>query len=217
MIPIVKEPFEEISSDNLLLVFLRNPLLGKVKTRIAAETSEALALEIYHHLYAHTLRVVKQCKVHVRWCFSDFVPEDMRLEDTLLQQGNTLGERMLFAFSSALKDFKRVVVIGSDCPYLVAEDIDVAFNSLNTNDVVFGPAEDGGYYLMGMTSLQAQLFKEIDWGTSEVLRQSLTVCQKLSLNYRLLKTYPDIDHYSDWLRYITTQVKSVNPSQQAHR
>ncbi|MFN8280502.1 MAG: TIGR04282 family arsenosugar biosynthesis glycosyltransferase [Saprospiraceae bacterium] len=216
MIPVVEEPFAEFSSDNLLLVFLRNPVPGKVKTRIAAETNEAQALEIYEHLYAHTIRVVKQCKVNVRWCFSDFVPENMMHEDTQIQQGNSLGERMLQAFSSALKEYKRAVVIGSDCPYLIAEDIDVAFHSLNKHDVVFGPAEDGGYYLMGMSSIQEELFKEIDWGTDKVLRQSLEACQILNLNTSLLKTYPDIDHYSDWIRYITTQHKTVNPSQRAY-
>src|SRR5690606_37115102 len=89
------------------------------------------------------------------------------------QKGNDLGERMLNAFSQNLRNYDKVIIIGSDIYELKTEHIEQAFHKLNNHDVVIGPAKDGGYYLLGLKSLKPEIFKNKNWGTSSVLKNTI--------------------------------------------
>lgn len=111
-----------------------------------------------------------------------------------MQTGNDLGERMYNAFSDTFSiKYKKAVIIGSDCIDLTASIIKLAYQHLEDNDVVVGPATDGGYYLLGMKTLHQSLFENILWSTAGVLTQTLAMCKRQHLTYYLLPTLTDTD------------------------
>lgn len=195
----------EIKAKQQLLVFIRNPVLGKVKTRIAAKTGEQKALEIYELLLRNTLHTCSQLtKIKVIVYYSDFIDTKDNWNNDIfekrLQEGNNLGERMAKAFQDNLIEAEKVVLIGSDCPYLTSNIIEHTFELLAENDVVFGPASDGGYYLMGMKSFNSSLFENISWSTSDVLKQSLAQIPELKTAFTL--ELNDIDTFEDYQQWV---------------
>ena len=188
--------------NNALIIFIKNPVLGKVKTRLAATVGDVTALEVYKELLDHTKKITLLIEADKFLFYADFLQrEDEWSTDRFikhLQKGNDLGERMYNAFKyTFLNKYQKVIIIGSDCVDLSTSDIEDAYLLLDDNDVVIGPAKDGGYYLLGMKELHQSLFKNISWGTSEVLKQTLSVCKKQHLNYSLLPTLTDIDVEND--------------------
>lgn len=187
---------------DLLIVFIKNPLLGKVKTRLANTVGDEKALTVYTILLRHTLEITKQLFCDKIVCYSDFVPP---LDDwssagfsQALQWNGDLGERMKNAFVEGFKKrYDRIVIIGSDCYELQTATIVEAFQSLQESEVVIGPAHDGGYYLLGMTKLFDELFKEKQWSTSSVLPDTLKNLNTLDVSYKLLRTLSDIDNEAD--------------------
>ncbi|WP_435254054.1 TIGR04282 family arsenosugar biosynthesis glycosyltransferase [Tenacibaculum sp. A30] len=187
-------------SKNLLLIFTRNPDLGKVKTRLAKTIGDQAALDIYKFLLEHTKQVTQNLSCDKAVYYSVKVREndiwDASVYQKHLQDGNDLGIRMHNAFQQAFSTgYEKVVIIGSDLPDLTSEHINVAFEKLNSNDVVMGPAEDGGYYLMGMKKLHANIFQHKDWGTSTVRKDTLNDLQNESVF--LLETLNDVDVFDD--------------------
>jgi hypothetical protein len=192
--------------NNLLLVFIKNPVLGRVKTRLARTIGEERALLIYERLLEHTLSVtqVMDCAKHI--CYADYIPaEDEWLKSgfrQVLQHGRDLGERMLKAFQDGFEQsYRHVVIIGSDCPTLTTELIKEAFDALHSHPVVIGPAKDGGYYLLGMRALYEPLFRKKSWSTAKVLAETLQSLKQLGVTYYLLPTLSDVDEEADliWL------------------
>lgn len=189
---------------NALLVFIRNPQLGKVKTRLARTLGEAEALRIYHVLLAKTRTAALGVQAE-RWLFySDFIekndgwPEADFSKKT--QTGGDLGERMEQAFRTAFEaGAERAVIIGSDCPQLTGEMLQTAFDRLNEADFVLGPTPDGGYYLLGMKQLEPSVFHDIAWGTAIVRARTLEKIQARGLSCALLPVLPDVDTEEDWL------------------
>ncbi|MDE0536242.1 TIGR04282 family arsenosugar biosynthesis glycosyltransferase [Tenacibaculum sp. L6] len=187
-------------SKNLLLIFTRNPELGKVKTRLAKTIGDEAALDIYKFLLEHTKQVTQNLSCNKAVYYSVKVREndiwDTSVYQKHLQDGNDLGIRMHNAFQQAFSTgYKKVVIIGSDLPELTSEHINVAYEKLNSNDVVMGPAEDGGYYLLGMKKLHANIFQHKDWGTSTVRKDTLNDLQNESVF--LLETLNDVDVFDD--------------------
>lgn len=187
-------------SKNLLLIFTRNPKLGKVKTRLAKTIGDEAALDVYKHLLNHTKQVTKNLSCDKAVYYSVKVRENDIWDATTyqkhLQNGNDLGIRMLNAFQQAFSTgYEKVVIIGSDLPDLTSEHINEAFEKLNSNDVVMGPAEDGGYYLLGMKKLHANIFQNKNWGTSTVRKDTLNDLQNESVF--LLETLNDVDVFDD--------------------
>ncbi len=184
----------------LLLIFTRNPELGKCKTRLASRVGDAAALDIYKFLLRHTVRLTQTLEV-AKWVYySDIVcEEDMwsRTHYTKKSQcGVGLGQRMYHAFEQGFAaGYQKVIIIGSDMYHLSQEDLKNAFAALNKNDYVIGPAQDGGYYLLGMKSLNKALFENKAWGTSTVLRDTLK--DLTGEKQHLLPVRNDIDHYED--------------------
>lgn len=185
---------------NCLLIFTRNPELGKVKSRLAQGIGEENALEIYKKLLEHTRDVTAQVDCIRRVGYSVQVrSNDVWTEgrfEKFKQEGSDLGERMENAFKQAFKlGHDKVIIIGSDLYDLRPQHIKKAFEALDQNDAVIGPAHDGGYYLLGMKTLIPSVFKNKNWGTETVLADTLT---SLS-NRRTHKLEPlnDIDYASD--------------------
>ena len=187
-----------------VIVFLRAPELGRVKSRLAATVGPTQALAIYRELLELTLATLRaHPEVELR------VTPDAAATggEPLLQPGwrrtpqgdGNLGERLDRAVQEAFAtEPTPVVVIGCDSPELTKDDLIEAGRLLATRDVVFGPAIDGGYWLIGLTRPVPELFREISWGTSRVLDQSLDIAQRLGLNWGLLRGLADIDTEADW-------------------
>jgi len=197
-----------MSGQTQLIIFVKAPRPGTVKTRIAAELGVAEACAAYRQLVNQLVFRLRQQNC-VQLCYS---PDDALTEITPWLQSRwtskpqgdgDLGERILNAFeSSAASGFSRTLVIGSDCPYLTPEDIREAAAALDQNDVVLGPAPDGGYWLIGLKTPQPELFKGITWSTGEVLKQTMDRTNELGLRVRLLRKLSDIDTQEDWNAYL---------------
>lgn len=185
---------------NLLLILTRNPELGKCKTRLAAQVGEEAALEIYRFLLAHTREVTKGLKVDKRVLYSREIWEDdiwdSEIYQKRLQQGADLGERMEHAFQNGFQDgYHNIVIIGSDLYDLAEGDLEKAFAHLETHDFVLGPAQDGGYYLLGMKSMKGELFHNKAWSTDRVLSDTLGDLKGESV--ALLPERNDVDNFED--------------------
>ncbi len=186
-----------------LIIFQKNAVLGKVKTRLAATVGDEKALEVYQWLTDHTHRVVSELRVDKFIYFSDFIPDGAsELFPTYgfaVQRDGDLGERMAGAFSDLfVKGYRHVAIIGTDCPELHPSDLRDAYLALNDHDLVVGPARDGGYYLLGMNRPQSRLFQGIPWSTSEVLPMTLDRANADSLDYEFLQIHADVDTWEDW-------------------
>ena len=187
-------------SKNLLIIFTRNPVKGKVKTRLAKTIGEDKALIIYKTLLIRTEKTTRDLDCEKAVYYSVEVQEkdiwDASIYQKYQQHGEDLGERMLNVFSDAFKNrYEKVVIIGSDLYDLRQNHINEAFKMLNNYDVVIGPAQDGGYYLLGMNSLNSLVFKNKVWGSSTVLNDTLNDLKNKSVY--LLETLHDIDVYDD--------------------
>ncbi len=185
---------------DLLLIFTRNPELGKCKTRLAATIGDEAALEIYKFLLQHTAEITKNLKVSKEVHYSETIWHSDIWNNTTfnkeLQQGKDLGERMANAFKKGFgKGYERILIIGSDMYDLTTADLEIAFDSLAENDFVLGPASDGGYYLLGMKALNLELFKGKKWGRPTVLADTLDDLKNNKV--ALLETKNDVDVYED--------------------
>ena len=188
----------------VVLVFQKNAILGKVKTRLASGMGEPRALEIYRHLIQSTYSVLEDVAAPVWTYFSDFIPETVNtsIEKSFVQEGQDLGERMANAFARSFElGMDKVVLIGTDCPTLQSNHLNEAFEALTHSDLVVGPATDGGYYLIGMNRRADYLFEGITWSTSQVLSETLNVASQHGLTTTLLCELDDIDTQEDWQRY----------------
>ena len=185
---------------NLLLVFTRNPELGKVKTRLAKTVGNATALKIYIFLLERTRDIAVKVAADKAVYYSVKVRENDIWDASIFQKhqqvGEDLGIRMLHAFKNGFKTgYEKVMVIGSDLYDLTAETIENAFIALENNEVVIGPAEDGGYYLLGMNSLEEKVFKNKDWGTETVRKDTLEDLKDKKVF--LLGELNDVDVFED--------------------
>lgn len=186
--------------DNLLLIFTRNPVLGKCKTRLAKSIGNQAALDIYNLLLNHTAKVTQTVHATKQVYYSEEIWEQDSWDNSTfqkkLQQGNDLGERMYHAFVNGFNSgFKNIVIIGSDLWDINTQEIENAFNYLNENDFVIGPAKDGGYYLLGATKINEDIFKNKQWGNSTVLEETLKDLSKQKIKMLQLKN--DIDILED--------------------
>ncbi|MBO0321416.1 TIGR04282 family arsenosugar biosynthesis glycosyltransferase [Muricauda sp. CAU 1633] len=185
---------------NLLLILTRNPELGKCKTRLAKKVGDGAALDIYKFLLDHTVSFTKDLNVEKWVYYSEEIWEndiwDQNNYQKKLQVGAHLGERMLNAFQEGFNaGFEKIVIIGSDMYHLSQADMEEAFLRLNEHDYVVGPAEDGGYYLLGMKSLNKEVFHNKSWGTDAVLSDTLKDLESGSIF--MLPVKNDVDYYED--------------------
>lgn len=188
---------------NLIITFTRNPELGKVKSRLAKGIGEASALEVYKFLLEHTKNVLSKLDCDRAVYYSVKIREDDIWDSETFskhqQFGDDLGARMQNAFENGFKKgYDKIIIVGSDLYDLNTEIINQAFKQLDTNDNVIGPAEDGGYYLLGMKTLNPAVFDIENWGTETVYKQTVS---KLTSSLYVLKTLNDIDYVEDLKPY----------------
>lgn len=192
--------FTLANSKNLLLIFTRNPELGKGKRRLAATIGDQATLAIYEFLLNHTLTITKNLYAEKVVYYSEEIWDDDIWDNKTfgkkLQVGRDLGTRMANAFLEGFQNgFQKIIIIGSDIYDLTQIDLENAFKALEKNDFVIGPAEDGGYYLLGMKKYMPQLFKQKEWGTETVLRDTLADLNNEKVAQLALRN--DVDYYED--------------------
>lgn len=191
-----------------LLIFAREPVLGRVKTRLAAGIGPDAALATYRELLTLTATAVAAAQVPATvWLAEAPAPPADAAHPRPEWPGHpwqvqpaagSLGERMRHAFAAAFAaGASRVVIIGTDCPGLTADLLRQAFAQLATHDLVVGPATDGGYYLLGMSTLHADLFADKQWSTAAVLPATLADAARLGLRVAQLPPLADIDSAHD--------------------
>jgi rSAM/selenodomain-associated transferase 1 len=186
-----------------LIVFQKNEILGKVKTRLASTLGHEEALKIYQILIAHTHQVIQSIVADRYIFFSEYVPETYEIQDSSfyfqVQNGKDLGDRMKNAFEFLFCiGYERVLIIGTDCATLEPIHIKTAIQKLDLVDVVIGPAEDGGYYLLGMKNLVSSLFEDMKWSTEDVLKETINRLTQEGLSYDRIETLSDVDREEDW-------------------
>jgi rSAM/selenodomain-associated transferase 1 len=196
--------------DAVLLIFCKAPIAGQVKTRLLPTLTAEQAVQLHSELSLSTLQRATQyllCPVQL-WCtpsieydffttLSHTYPISLRL-----QQGRDLGERMNHALCTALKHYKRAVLIGCDCPSLTSQDLATAITMLNDQTTtVIAPAEDGGYVLIGLNRPHPELFTNMPWGSEQLMTVTRACCQQYQIAYHETLTQWDVDTPADLARY----------------
>jgi len=186
-----------------LIVFQKNRILGKVKTRLAETIGDEKALHCYSHMIAYTHQQLQKVDTDIHLYFSEFiesVPHQNWHVQT--QKGDDLGEKMYNAFLDLKSNgYDQVVIIGTDCLELTSEIINNAFKALNSTDYVLGPANDGGYYLLGLTELNDVLFLNKEWSNDQVFQTTIDSIQQQNKTVFLLDKLNDIDTFEDLKAY----------------
>lgn len=193
----------------LLLLFMKTPVPGRVKTRLIPSLSPESAASLYIALARSTLeeaRRVPELQLFIALDHPYPEPPDLSWLSPepppfFLQKGEGLGERLLHAFSFAfgVGRGKPVIAIGSDCPAFSGTHLEESLFWLERCDGVLGPACDGGYYLIGLNAPYPQLFTRIPWSTSFVFRETLKRFVSLKLRVALLERLRDLDTFEDYL------------------
>lgn len=189
--------------DRALIIFIKNPELGKVKTRLAKTIGDEAALEAYKGMLKHTRETVLAVDCHRALYYSQQIAsgDDWSGDhfDKAVQAEGDLGAKMASAFQDLFRQgYKRVLIVGSDCLDLRPKHLEQAFRMLQYDDFVLGPANDGGYYLLGMSSFESSVFENKEWSTESVLSSTISDIQKLSKTHFLLPELIDIDTEDDY-------------------
>ncbi|MDY6803020.1 MAG: TIGR04282 family arsenosugar biosynthesis glycosyltransferase [Cyanobacteriota bacterium] len=192
---------------NHLIIFTRYPEPGKTKTRLIPALGAEGAANLQRKLTEETVAKARELSsvfpvsVEVRFAGGNLSLMESWLGSNLQyreQDSGDLGDRMAGAFQTAFNSgIQRGIIIGIDCPGLNGEILRQALEKLEQNDLVLGPAEDGGYYLIGLRRLIPELFRGINWGTAEVREKTVAIAQNLHLAIDYLPLLPDIDRPED--------------------
>lgn len=201
--------------DKALIIFVKNLLTGKVKTRLAKTLGDEKAFAVYRYLLRNTYHIAAQANCDKYVFYADFIEENDSLCHPAfhkrLQQGEGLGERMSHAFSQMFRaGYQQVAIIGSDNLEITPIIINDAFDRLHSSDLVIGPSKDGGYYLMAAHALQACLFENIPWSTSAVLNHTVRICDHENISYTLLPVLADIDTEDDWKLFLASSGVTIH-------
>lgn len=183
----------------LIIVFVKNIKLGKVKTRLAKTIGNQAALEVYSELVKVTEKATRNTPTDKHIYFSDAI-EDSKWQDThkTVQEGENLGERMKNAFQKGFADgYERIVLIGTDLPDINTKHLKKGLKALVNNSMVFGPAMDGGYYLIGMNKFHTFIFENKPWSLPNLLESTLLELKQKNISFSLLETLNDIDTFED--------------------
>jgi len=195
----------------VVMVFARAPVAGEAKTRLIPVLGAEGAAALHGRLARHCLGVAAGAGVGpvALWCSPSrghpFFGQCAREFGAVLhdQVGEDLGARMAHAFRETLKASERAIIIGTDCPGLTAADFRRAAAFLeNGSDAVIGPAEDGGYVLLGLRRYAPELFTGITWSTDGVLQQTRDRLRALRWRWRELAEHWDVDRPEDVRRLV---------------
>jgi hypothetical protein len=187
----------------LLIIFIKNPELGKCKTRLAATVGDEKALQFYKKMLERTHEVVLPVNAHKTVFYSGFIDKNDQWAENnqfskALQKAGDLGDKMNLAFEESFKaGYESICIIGSDCYELDTETISNAFSILENKDAVIGPSTDGGYYLIGMNRLIPEVFTNKKWSTETVSADSIDDFRNLHISFGELQALTDIDTEED--------------------
>ncbi len=184
-----------------LIIFIKNPELGKCKTRLAVTIGNDNALLVYKKLLAHTRQVSLDLPINRYLFYAQNIDTSDSWDNTQfikhLQHSGDLGSRMHEAFLNVLKSESKAIIIGSDCPEINPKIIKLAIESLEGFDFVIGPTHDGGYYLLGMKSPSPFLFKDMKWSVESVFEETVARIKKEGKTYAILQKMSDLDNEED--------------------
>lgn len=195
---------------NAVIMFVKEPLLGCVKTRLAKDTSEKFALQLYINMVEDLFQTLQDFEL-ILYAYPTI--NFYNNSNVYEQKGTTLGDKMYNAFYEQFKKgYDNLVLIGSDTPQLSADYIRDSFQHLESKNIIIGPSDDGGYYLIGLRkkALKKELFEEISWSTNRVLHQTLQKINKEELY--LLRYLNDIDTLTDLTVFYNRYKKSMAAS-----
>ena len=192
---------------DVLAVYVKSPDPGRVKTRLAKAMGPEAAAELYRRLGRGVVADTISTSSHRTVVWYD-PPEGgpavrawldgLAVDAFIAQRSGGLGQRMMGTFARHFRQgASRVVLIGSDCPTLDRATLRRAFDALSQNDLVLGPSQDGGYYLIGLSAPAPGLFRRVAWSTPEVLAQTIGNAVRLGLRVAALQTLRDIDTVDD--------------------
>lgn len=190
-----------------LIVFVKYPSPGRVKTRLAKEIGEDAAAQCYRLMAQECIERYRSIPATHCMIYYDPVEEEGRYRqwlgsglDYIPQGPGNLGDRLAHGFVAALERFPQAIALGTDSPTLPPQNIESAARALASRDVVIGPTEDGGYYLIGLKSFDPRLFQEIAWSTDQVFAQTQQRCQQAKLTTLALPPWFDVDTQADLQR-----------------
>lgn len=189
--------------DSCIAMFARAPVLGQVKTRLIPALGEQGALDMHLRLMNRQIEVLNQSSLCAAQLWLDKNKGHQEFNnfagELKLQQGESLGDKMSHAAKAVLEQFSKVIIIGSDCPDMNDDYLELAIKALNDSaiDIVLGPALDGGYVLIGMKKSQQAIFEGVAWGSELVLQQTLDKIEARGLTHIKLPPLRDIDTAED--------------------
>jgi uncharacterized protein len=194
-----------------VIIFVRHPQLGRVKTRLASTMGDEKAMAIYKILLQHTYSLIQNSTIPVYVYYTDnIVQDDLWQGKNIIkkqQNGTDLGSRISNAFSHVFAaGHQKVIIIGSDCYELTAPVLIAAFNTLEQKDAVIGPAADGGYYLLGLKKMLPAVFENIRWSTDSVKDETINILKEHNYTFSLLQTLTDVDEEKDLPQAIKDQL-----------
>lgn len=193
-----------------VIVFIKNFELGTLKTRLAKTVGNEKALSIYKQLVDISLSELAKTGLTTHVFFNQYIDpsivEQFAESDFVyhLQEGEDLGQKMDNAFQKVLPLHEGALIMGTDCPYFKAPEIVNACQFLSSNAAVVGPANDGGYYTLGLNQY-IDVFSNIEWSSPSVYRDTISKLEVLDKSYAILPSYDDIDYEADWLQYLAYQ------------
>lgn len=198
----------KVNNDSALGIMFRIPEYGKVKKRLAVQIGNWTTLKLYQKMLKETLENVSRLtSIDIYGFYKGTGLAKFNTFKTLQnisQMGKDFGERMLNAFKWLFnKDYKKMILIGSDSPDMPIHYIQEAFLRLDTFEFVLGPSEDGGYYLIGLRRPIDSLFKDIKWGSKTVMIDTLKIAEREKISYFLLPQWYDIDDIEDLRRWMS--------------
>ena len=195
---------EPAHAGQTIILFAKAPRLGFVKTRLARDLGEAQALKIYRALGSRAVDVARRSQ---RQVIIYYTPNDAESElrswlgsaglEFCSQSDGDLGERMAAAFAATLPDCESVCIVGTDVPRLTPSTLGDAFDALAERDVVLGPAEDGGYYLIGLCEPRPELFEDVPWSTDAIFDVTSQRAQEEGLGVAVIDRLADVDTIDD--------------------
>jgi rSAM/selenodomain-associated transferase 1 len=206
-------PERTTRAPRLLQQFARYPRPGQVKTRLQSALSPLEACAVHEALMLQTAKTLTASSLGPAELWLDSCEEHAVLSEAVQmgmggpyrQSGGGLGERMYHALRDGLTRAQSVVLVGSDCPDLCRDYLSAAFAALENAEVVLGPADDGGFVLIGCRQLRPRMFANVVWGGSDVLESTQRALQSEGLGSHLLSTLYDVDTPDDLLRWRASQ------------
>lgn len=198
---------------NALIIFIRYPELGKIKTRLAKDLGEKKTFDFYKSIVKETIKKLKSSSWDTIIYCADMIDKskislwlDIPERFIFKQNKNHLGSKMYNAFYELKDSYKKTILIGSDCPTITKEIILNSYIDLNKNDSTIGPAEDGGYYLVGFKNSildkAKDVFEDINWSSGKEYTETISNFQNLKLTFTNQSELNDIDDINDYKRYI---------------